>query len=116
MASPCSTIRNFDTLNAAELAGVLAHEVMHPAFQHHTRRGDRERKRWNMACDYAIHPLLQEAGLALPKNILIDHRFHGVAPSAIRANHSNGTGLAPALVVSIFSYLMDSHAATEDRR
>jgi predicted metal-dependent peptidase len=51
-----------DTLNAAELAGVLAHEVMHPAFQHHTHRGDRERKRWNMACDYAIHPLLQEAG------------------------------------------------------
>jgi predicted metal-dependent peptidase len=28
-----------DTLNAAELAGVLAHEVMHPALQHHTRRG-----------------------------------------------------------------------------
>jgi integrase len=30
------------TLNAAELAGVLAHEVMHPALQHHTRRGDSE--------------------------------------------------------------------------
>ena len=28
-----------ETLNAAELAGVLAHEVMHPALQHHTRRG-----------------------------------------------------------------------------
>jgi predicted metal-dependent peptidase len=41
-----------DTLNAAELAGVLAHEVMHPALQHHTRRGDRNRKRWNMACDF----------------------------------------------------------------
>ena len=27
-----------DTLNAATLAGVLAHEVMHPALKHHTRR------------------------------------------------------------------------------
>src|SRR5215469_17871986 len=41
-----------ETLNAAELAGVLAHEVMHPALQHHTRRGDRDKKGWNIACDY----------------------------------------------------------------
>ena len=27
-----------DTLNSATLAGVLAHEVMHPALQHHVRR------------------------------------------------------------------------------
>src|SRR5215472_18639611 len=47
-----------ERLNAAELAGVLAHEVMHPALQHHTRRGDRNQKRWNIACDYAINPLL----------------------------------------------------------
>lgn len=40
-----------ETLNASELAGVLAHEVMHPALQHHTRRGDRSQVRWNMACD-----------------------------------------------------------------
>ena len=25
-----------------ELVGLLAHEVMHPAMQHHTRRGDRD--------------------------------------------------------------------------
>jgi predicted metal-dependent peptidase len=72
-----------DTLNAAELAGVLAHEVMHPALQHHTRRGDRDRKRWNMACDYAINPLLQDAGLTLPKDVLIDHRFRGMSAESI---------------------------------
>ncbi len=59
-----------ETLNAAELAGVLAHEVMHPALQHHTRRGDRDLKRWNIACDYAINPLLLDAGLTLPKDVL----------------------------------------------
>jgi len=34
-----------DTLIAAELAGVLTHEEMQPALQHHTRRGDREQAR-----------------------------------------------------------------------
>jgi predicted metal-dependent peptidase len=72
-----------ETLNSAELAGVLAHEVMHPALQHHTRRGDRDRKRWNMACDYAINPLLLDAGLTLPKDVLIDHRFRGMSAERI---------------------------------
>lgn len=72
-----------DTLNAAELAGVLAHEVMHPALQHHTRRGDRNPARWNMACDYAINPLLLDAGLTLPKDVLIDNRFRGMSAERI---------------------------------
>jgi predicted metal-dependent peptidase len=72
-----------DTLNAAELAGVLAHEVMHPALQHHTRRGDRDRARWNMACDYAINPMLLDAGLTLPKDVLIDNRFRGMSAERI---------------------------------
>lgn len=72
-----------DTLNAAELAGVLAHEVMHPALQHHTRRGDRDRVRWNMACDYAINPMLLDAGLTLPKDVLFDNRFRGMSAERI---------------------------------
>ncbi|HZD47702.1 MAG TPA: VWA-like domain-containing protein, partial [Silvibacterium sp.] len=72
-----------DALNAAELAGVLAHEVMHPALQHHTRRGDRDAKRWNMACDYAIYPMLIDAGLTLPKDVLLDPRFRGMSAERI---------------------------------
>ncbi len=71
------------SLNAAELAGTLAHEVMHPALQHHTRRGDRDSKRWNMACDYAINPMLIDAGLVLPKDVLPSDRFR-LAMSAER--------------------------------
>lgn len=70
-------------LNAAELAGVLAHEVMHPALQHHTRRGDRNPARWNMACDYAINPILLDAGLTLPKDVLVDNRFRGMSAERI---------------------------------
>lgn len=72
-----------DTLNAAELSGVLAHEVMHPALQHHTRRGDRDQTRWNMACDYAINPILLDSGLTLPKDVLIDNRFRGMSAERI---------------------------------
>jgi predicted metal-dependent peptidase len=72
-----------DTLNAAELAGVLAHEVLHPALQHHTRRGDRDQARWNIACDYAINPILINAGLTLPKDVLIDNRFSGMSAERI---------------------------------
>jgi predicted metal-dependent peptidase len=72
-----------DSLSSAELIGVLAHETMHPALQHHTRRGGREPKRWNMACDYAINPLLIDAGLTLPKNVLLDDRFRGMSAERI---------------------------------
>jgi predicted metal-dependent peptidase len=72
-----------EMLNAAELAGVLAHEVMHPALQHHTRRGDRNHARWNMACDYVINPILVDAGLTLPKDVLIDDRFRGMSAERI---------------------------------
>jgi predicted metal-dependent peptidase len=71
------------TLSAAELAGVLAHEVMHPALQHHVRRGDRSPVRWNKACDFAINPLVIDAGLILPKDVLIDNRFRGMSAERI---------------------------------
>ncbi len=72
-----------DTLNAATLAGVLAHEVMHPALQHHTRRAKRDPRRWNEACDYAINPLLLDAGLSLPDDVLVDPRFRGMSAEQI---------------------------------
>jgi len=72
-----------ETLSAAEIAGTLAHEVMHPALQHHTRRGGRTPRRWNMACDYAINPMLVDAGLTLPKGVLLDNRFRGMSAEQI---------------------------------
>ena len=72
-----------DTLNSATLAGVLAHEVMHPALQHHLRRSGRDPRRWNEACDYAINPLLLDAGLSLPDGVLVDHRFRGMSAEQI---------------------------------
>jgi predicted metal-dependent peptidase len=65
------------------LLGWASHEVMHPALQHHTRRGGRNPRGWNMACDYAISPMLVDAGLTLPKDVLLDNRFWGMSAERI---------------------------------
>ena len=72
-----------ETLTAATLAGTLAHEVMHPALHHHLRRSARDPKRWNIACDFAINPLLVDAGLKLPEGILLEDRFRGMSAEQI---------------------------------
>jgi predicted metal-dependent peptidase len=72
-----------EKLSSAELIGTLAHEVMHPALQHHTRRGGRNPKRWNIACDYAINPMLLDAGLTLPQDVLYEARFRGMSAEEI---------------------------------
>jgi predicted metal-dependent peptidase len=72
-----------DTLNSATLCGVLAHEVMHPALHHHVRRSGRDPRRWNEACDYAINPLLLDAGLNLPEAVLVDNRFREMSAEQI---------------------------------
>ena len=85
-----------ETLNAATLAGTLAHEVMHPALHHHVRRSGRDPKQWNIACDYAINPLLVDAGLNLPEGVLLDDRFRAMSAeqiySFLESEASEGSG------------------------
>ncbi|CAG9183676.1 vWA domain-containing protein [Cupriavidus pinatubonensis] len=73
------------TLSDLELRGCLAHEVLHPANGHCWRRGVRDPERWNRACDYAINPLVLNAGLQLPAGALIDGRFLGKSAEEIYA-------------------------------
>jgi predicted metal-dependent peptidase len=54
-----------------------------PALRHHTRRAGRDPRRWNEACDYAINPLLLDAGLKLPEGVLVDNRFRGLSAEEI---------------------------------
>ncbi len=70
-------------LSDDELLGMLAHLVMHPAMQHHTRRGNRDHKRWNKACDLAINTPLMEAGFKLPMNVPVDPRHSGNSAESI---------------------------------
>jgi predicted metal-dependent peptidase len=72
-----------DSLNMGQLLGVLAHEVLHPALQHHTRRGKRDPKQWNVACDYVINPVVMDAGLALPEGALYEYRFRDLCAERV---------------------------------
>ena len=49
----------FLTLNQEDQITVILHEILHIAFMHRFRKGNREIKRWNLACDYSINNLLQ---------------------------------------------------------
>ena len=66
-----------ESLSKDECVGVMAHEVMHIAFLHHLRRGNRDNMRWNIACDYAINILLTDNGFTLPEGGLIDEKYRG---------------------------------------
>ena len=72
-----------DSLTPSQLVGCLAHEVMHPGLQHHTRRGDRDPRKWNEAADYAINPMLLDAGLDLPEGVLLDDQYRGMSAEQI---------------------------------
>lgn len=66
-----------------ELHFVVAHEACHPAFLHHTRRGDRDPDRWNQAGDYAINSVLKQAGLPVPDYALYDPQYTGMSTDRI---------------------------------
>lgn len=80
------------TLSREQRLGLLAHEVMHPALLHHTRMGEREPGRWNVACDHAINLILTEANFALPDKGMCDPQYAGLSAEAIYDRLPPGTG------------------------
>lgn len=50
----------FDQLKEPELIGVIAHECLHWVLNHPQRRGDRNPRLWNIACDAVINAIVQE--------------------------------------------------------
>ena len=72
-----------DTLSLEETKGILCHEIMHCANQHHTRRDSREMVQWNEACDLAINPLIDACGMKLPEGGLNDSQFQNMSAEEI---------------------------------
>lgn len=65
------------TLSKLELLGVVAHEIMHCACGHPWRRGSREPMKFNIAADFAINFIVEEAGFKLPHGRLRSADFDG---------------------------------------
>ncbi|MDD5329490.1 MAG: VWA-like domain-containing protein [Sulfuricella sp.] len=62
---------------------VLAHEALHCALSHFHRRQHRVRLRWDVACDFAVNPLLVRDGLKPPPGALILDSFEGMTAEEI---------------------------------
>ena len=78
-------------LRDEQVEGLMAHTVMHPACQHHTRRNGRDSGLWNIACDHAINWILLDAGIELPPKYLDNPAYHGLTADEIYAVlHSHG--------------------------
>jgi len=72
-----------EELKPHELQFILAHEALHCALSHFARRQHRLKHRWDIACDYAINPILLEEGLTPPPGILYERSFEGMTAEEI---------------------------------
>lgn len=71
------------TLTVAQTMGLCVHELLHIMLKHGLRRGARDPKRWNIACDYAINPLILASGLELPPGGCVDKKYEGMSAEQI---------------------------------
>ena len=74
-----------DSLSMDTLKGCLCHEVMHCALSHHARRGCRDSKKWNVAADYAVNPIIRDK-FSLPDGALFNPDFSGISSEEIYNN------------------------------
>lgn len=75
------TFINALTLDEAQF--VLAHEALHCALSHFARRQHRQKHLWDLACDFAINPLLIDDGLKAPPGSLMLEQFRGMTAEEI---------------------------------
>ncbi len=72
-----------EELRADETQFVLAHEALHCALSHFARREHRVKHRWDIACDYAINPILVDEGLKPPPGSLMLREYRGMTAEEI---------------------------------
>lgn len=68
----------FMELTADERVFFLLHETLHCAYLHMLRRGERDPKRWNIACDHVINLQLKERGYKMPEGGYAAPQFTGL--------------------------------------
>ena len=82
-----------------------SHEAMHCALSHFARRQHRVKKRWDVACDFAINPLLINDGLSPAPNALYMKEYEDMTAEEIYPLINENTEDGP----------MDEHLYDEGR-
>ncbi len=72
-----------DCLSIEETQFMLSHEALHCALSHFSRRQHRVTHKWDLACDYAINPLLEKDGLTPPPGTLRLREYEGMTAEEI---------------------------------
>ncbi|MEE9351453.1 MAG: VWA-like domain-containing protein [Thiotrichaceae bacterium] len=70
-------------LKPSETQFILAHEALHCALSHFSRRQHRVKHRWDLACDYAINPILVAEGLMPPAGSLLMREYEDMSAEEI---------------------------------
>lgn len=73
----------FDSLSLSQIEFALAHEALHCALAHFARRLHRDKRRWDIACDFAVNPLLIDDGLTPPPDVLYMPDYAGLSAEEI---------------------------------
>jgi predicted metal-dependent peptidase len=93
-----------DVLSTAQVQFALAHEALHCALGHFARRGHRVQRKWDLACDFAINPLLLDEGLQPPLGAQVLDLYRGMAAEEIY----------PCLDDELDTDTLDEHVWDED--
>jgi predicted metal-dependent peptidase len=72
-----------DKLSLSQVEFVLAHEALHCALTHFMRRGHRIQRKWDLACDFAINPILMNDGLQPPPEAVVLNQFENMSAEEI---------------------------------
>ena len=72
-----------DALTPDQTQFVLAHEALHCALSHFARRQNRVQHRWDMACDFAINPMLINDGMKPPVDANYLREYDGMTAEEI---------------------------------
>lgn len=76
------------SLNKEEMLFLFGHEVLHNVFEHHYRRGSRNRMIWNIAADYVINLILVDSKIGKPPTlkkggVLLDTKYVGMTTEEV---------------------------------
>lgn len=72
-----------DSITTEQCTGLVASTILHPAFLHHTRRGERDKDKWNRAADFAIAGIMASTNMALPDVINHNPAYDGMSAEHI---------------------------------
>jgi len=72
-----------DALDVEQTQFALSHEALHCALSHYFRRGHRVKHRWELACDYAVNPMLIKDGLKPTPDAAYLREYEGMTAEEI---------------------------------